>query len=265
MLHFGLGRRHGHKEDDRHVAQRARPGVREPCRRPALHRDRAPGAGAAAPGPRPPVPQFEDATEACGLSLRSREDAVDESALQPLMPLRLNRRGPALAVGDVEGAGRDDVVVGGTTLDPLRVMAATAPGRFERGAGAPGAPPPSTTGRSSSSTPREAGSRTCWSPGGATPFPAGAPEYQPRLFLNDGRGGLSPAPAGALPELSIDAGAVAAADFDHSGQARAVHRGARPAPASIPRRPAARSWPTAAAGSRTSPTHSRPACARSAW
>jgi hypothetical protein len=100
-----------------------------------------------APAPPPPEPkaavrQFEDATEASGLALLSREDSVDESALQPLMPLRLNRRGPALAVGDVEGAGRDAVLVGGTTLDPLRVMAAFAGGRFERSSGPPGAPPP---------------------------------------------------------------------------------------------------------------------------
>ena len=34
--------------------------------------------------------------------------------------------------------------------------------------------------------------------GGAS-LPAGAPEYQPRLFLNDGHGHFRPAPEGTLP------------------------------------------------------------------
>jgi enediyne biosynthesis protein E4 len=59
--------------------------------------------------------------------------------------------------------------------------------------------------------------------GGASQ-PAGAPEYQPRLFLNDGRGHFKPAPDGALPPLSISAGAACAADFDHSGPSRSLHR-----------------------------------------
>jgi hypothetical protein len=53
--------------------------------------------------------------------------------------------------------------------------------------------------------------------GGAT-LPAGAPEYQPRLFLNDGHGVLLPAPAGALPAVPVNTGAVAAADFDRDGR-----------------------------------------------
>jgi hypothetical protein len=53
--------------------------------------------------------------------------------------------------------------------------------------------------------------------GGASQ-PAGAPEYQPRLFLNDGHGHFRPAPDGTLPTLSISAGAVCAADFERNGR-----------------------------------------------
>ena len=53
---------------------------------------------------------------------------------------------------------------------------------------------------------------------GGNALPAGAPEYQPKLFLNDGRGGFRPAPDDALPPLPISAGAVAAADFNRDGR-----------------------------------------------
>jgi hypothetical protein len=53
---------------------------------------------------------------------------------------------------------------------------------------------------------------------GGNALPAGSPEYQPKLFLGDGRGGFRPAPDNSLPPLPISAGAVAAADFDHSGR-----------------------------------------------
>jgi hypothetical protein len=53
---------------------------------------------------------------------------------------------------------------------------------------------------------------------GGNALPSGVPEYQPKLFLNNGAGGFQPTPDGTLPPLSISAGAVAAADFDRDGR-----------------------------------------------
>ncbi len=183
----------------------------------------------AAPTPFPP-PQFEEVTKAAGLASLSREEAVDESAAQPLMPLRLNRRGPALAVGDIEENGSDAVILGGTTLDPLRAL---------RG------PPPMPTAS-------EVATRSTVDDGpillfdasgngrqdllvtrGGNVLPAGDAGYQPLLFLNDGHGRFSAAPAGALPSLPINAGAVAAADFDHTGRL-GLFIGARVLPGQYP-------------------------------
>ena len=70
----------------------------------------------------------------------------------------------------------------------------------------------------------------------ATSLPAGAPEYAPQLFLNDGHRTLHPAPEGALPPLPISAGALAAADFDHSGRL-GVFLGGRVLPGGYPLSP----------------------------
>lgn len=167
----------------------------------------------------PPPGQFTEVSRAIGLAVLSREEIVDERALQKLLPMRLNRRGPAIAVGRLFGEDPNDVVVGGTTVDPLRVLRATTVGSF----------------LSTNTITLPSGNEVNDGPvlifdangddqndllvtKGGNSLPAGSPEYQPRLFLNDGHGNLQPAPADALPTLPLNVGAVAAADFDHDGR-----------------------------------------------
>ena len=167
--------------------------------------------------PAPTVPtEFTDVTAATGLGFTAREETVDESAAEPLLPLRLNRRGPALAAGDLDGSGREALVVGGTTLDPIRSLRPAAAGTWDAKTLGPGAAvddgpvlllDAAGTGRADLLV-----------TAGGNALPAGAPEYQPRLLLNDGHGGFTPADPSALPPLAIDAGAVAAADFEHTGR-----------------------------------------------
>jgi hypothetical protein len=219
MLHFGLGgdtsvRRmtvtwpSGHVQTFENLAVDQRYTVTEPS-----------GVIPIPPDP-PRLPtQFVEASRETGLSLNSREQDVDEVNVQRLLPIRQNPHGPALAVGDVFGSGRDDVVVGGTTQDSLRILHAGPSGLFV--AVDSSAVPTGTvvddgplllfdsagTGRADLLVTK-----------GGNSLPAGSQEYQPRLYLNDGHGGFQPAPDGTLPALPISAGAVAAADFDHSGR-----------------------------------------------
>src|SRR5208283_2403313 len=90
-----------------------------------------PSAPIAIPTAAPPPPgQFEEEPRSAGLSLVSHEEPVDEFIAQRLIPIRQNPHGPGLAVGDVFGNGRDDVVLGGTTRDSLRILHASASGLY---------------------------------------------------------------------------------------------------------------------------------------
>ena len=174
--------------------------------------------GAPAPATRP-EPQFTETSRAANLSWTAPEDPFDEFLDQRLLPAGLNRRGPAIAVGDLDGSGRDGVCIGGTTREARRVLLPRGPETWAQEASpALGAPPEVDDGPLLLFDATGEGRADLLVTAGGASQPAGAPEYQPRLFLNDGRGHFKPAPDGALPPLSISAGAACAADFDHSGR-----------------------------------------------
>lgn len=172
-----------------------------------------------------------------GGEIQSREETVDDADAQPLIPAQLNRRGPALAVGAVDGSGAATVVVGGTTVDPLRVFRRTAVGQWIA-TEMPSVPVvPLDDGPVLLFDATGRGREDLLVTKGGDTLAAGAPEYQPRLYFRNERGGLELAPEGVLPPLPISAGAVAAADIDHSGRL-AVFIGGRLKPGDYPRAPA---------------------------
>ncbi len=70
-------------------------------------------------GPAAPV-QFAEVGAAHGLALRVTESF--DPVTQPLLPTRFDRRGPALAVGDLDGDQHDDLVLGGTSKQPAQML-----------------------------------------------------------------------------------------------------------------------------------------------
>lgn len=163
--------------------------------------------------------QFTEIGGAANLAWRAREELFDELLTQPLLPWRMNRRGPAVAVANFDGSGYDSVALGGTTLDPLRVLRSGTEGKFAAIESAVFATQPGVDdGPMLGFDATGHGKVDLLITHGGASQPADSPEYQPQLLLNDGAGHFQPAPEGALPPLPISVGAVATADFNHDGK-----------------------------------------------
>ncbi len=148
---------------------------------------------------------------------RHSERPFDDFELQPLLPNKLSRFGPGIAVGDIDGNGSDDFVVSAARAEAPRVHLnrdAVIKWQFIRAA-------------SNDSHCEDLGSLLLdvdrdgdldlYVVSGGVEAESGSEQLRDRLYLNDGKGDFSKSPAGALPNILSSGAAVCAADFDRDG------------------------------------------------
>ena len=194
-----------------------------------------------APAPPRPARLFEDVTAQSGLGgWRHVENVFVDFNRERLMPHKLSTEGPALAVGDVDGDGLDDVFVGGARGQASVLFVQTAAGFVQTENGPWEA---DKEGEDVAATFFDAdgdGDLDLYVGTAGNEFRGRNEALRDRLYLNGGAGRFQRAPRGALPGLFVHTGTVAAEDWDGDGDTdlfvggRVVPRAyGRPAPSAL--------------------------------
>ena len=164
-----------------------------------------------------PEPLFTDVTRSLAPAWTHRENRFQDFGRERLTPQVFSTLGPALAVGDVDGDGLDDVFVGGAKLQPGALFLQTANGF------APTRADPWRADSLGEDVVAEMfdadgdGDLDLYVGTAGNEFWGESDALRDRLYLGDGRGGFARAPRGALPDLFTQTGAVAPHDVDGDG------------------------------------------------
>ncbi|WP_128546634.1 VCBS repeat-containing protein [Larkinella soli] len=162
------------------------------------------------------APLLKDVTAASGLTYTHRESPFVDYNRDPLLKQMLSTGGPALATGDINGDGLDDLFFGGAGGKPHQLFVQRADGRFTEQT--PGVMRHDTTYEAVDAEFFDAdGDKDLdlFVVSGSNEFVAESEELLDRLYLNDGKGGFTRDER--LPNLKASGSCVAAADFDRDG------------------------------------------------
>jgi hypothetical protein len=145
-----------------------------------------------------------------------RQEKYDDYVREPLLPNSMSQWGPGQAWGDVDGDGFVDLYLGQGRGVPRKIylnkggqLTPTALALPEGAAG-------DDMGVLLFDADGD-GDADLFVVSGGVSCNAGDASLQDRLFLNDGKGNFTLAPAGTIPQETDSGGPVAAADFDHDG------------------------------------------------
>lgn len=169
------------------------------------------------PAASPPNPAFQDITTASKLNYQHVESNFVDYNRDPLLKQQFSTEGPAMATGDVNGDGLDDVFFGGASGQPHRLYIQQSGGTFVDKT--PAIIRQDTTYEAVDAVFFDAdGDKDLdlYVVSGSNEFQAESDELLDRLYLNDGKGGFTRSELG-LPNLKASGSCVAAADFDGDG------------------------------------------------
>ncbi|OLY91616.1 Repeat domain-containing protein [Cnuella takakiae] len=162
---------------------------------------------------------FQDITNASGIRYVHHDSDFIDFNVQKLLPHKLSEYGPALAVGDMDGNGLDDLVCGGSFFYHAQLLLQQKDGRFIQKSLEPqeydAAKRSEDMGLLLFDADGDQDLDLYIASGGYEAEP-GSPSYQDRFYMNDGRGNFS-IQVPALPQLRTSKSCVRAADYDRDG------------------------------------------------
>ncbi len=162
---------------------------------------------------------FEDISDSLNINYTHTEkDAIDFN-IQKLMPHKFSQFGPAIAVGDVNGDGLEDVFIGGPSDQKGTFLLQNQSGKFTKAdliANETNLTKPSEDMGVLLFDADSDNDLDLYIVSGSYEYPNGAPVYQDRYYENDGKGNFTQKNQ-AIPAFLKSGSCVKAADYDKDG------------------------------------------------
>ena len=158
-----------------------------------------------------------DISDDIALGFSHKENTFDDLSREPLMPYKLSSSGPALAVGDINGNGLDDIFIGGSVGFPAVIYMQQKSGNFIK------------TSQPAFDEDRDRedveaiffdangnGWNDLYVVSGGNQYSEGDINLLDRLYLNDGYGRFVKAEKN-LPDIRVNGSVVISADINGNG------------------------------------------------
>jgi len=183
-----------------------------------------------------PTRPMEDITQKVALAYKHEENAFGEFDREPLIPHMISTEGPALAVADINHDGLEDVFIGSSRDKKSAVFLQTIKGKFTRSS-QPGIDADSSYEDVDATwvDVNNDGNIDLVVASGGNEFFGPDPHLQPRVYLNNGKGGFTKLDH-AFDNIYLNASTVVPCDFNRDG-AMDLFIGGRTVPAEYGKSP----------------------------
>ncbi|MCR8560733.1 VCBS repeat-containing protein [Mucilaginibacter sp. BJC16-A38] len=164
---------------------------------------------------------FKEVTRDLGVTYKHKEYDFADFNVQKLIPHKLSQYTPAIAVGDVDGNGYDDMIIGGTSAFPAQLLLQQANGKFiQRNLFSAADDPSVLRVKDEGLLLFDAdgdGKLDLYIASGGYELGSNSAAYQDRLYINDGKGNFK-LQEDALPRNYTSKLCVKAIDYNKDGK-----------------------------------------------